>query len=153
VRTPVVKASTEEWVPLFNGKDLSGWKVAAGLLSDWEIKDGILSCRKQNARLFSQRGDYRNFHFRIEAKVSHQGIAGQGFRARYGGPQQTLRYYTQTHSTHPVATHRTGTLFIIRDDAAGGELLVNVPEQLTQPNQWFTQEIIAVDNHIRVLVN
>ncbi|MFW6162641.1 MAG: family 16 glycoside hydrolase, partial [Planctomycetota bacterium] len=31
----------EGWVPLFNGKDLSGWKLVGRYPPDWHVEDGV----------------------------------------------------------------------------------------------------------------
>src|SRR4051812_17390803 len=70
-----------EWVQLFNGKNLDGWKSHPKSPGTWEVKDGaIVGSGKQASHLFSDRGDYENFHFRVEAKISDKGNSGQYFR-------------------------------------------------------------------------
>jgi hypothetical protein len=144
-----------EWVPLFNGRDLTGWKAVTGNpAEEWQVADGILSGRKPERRLFSERGDYQDFRFRIEARVSDRGIAGQGFRVKFGRSSKrfTDGYYVQSQSNF-VAAHRTGSLFRTRDDHWAGELCQMVDEMVAGPDEWFNQEIVAIGNRIVVRVN
>src|SRR5437763_755400 len=88
------KADDKGWVQLFNGKDLTGWKLHDklspgiaevipiekggklvgydGKLKDgkvvhlWRVEDGVLIGSGPPSHLFSQRGDYQNFHYRVE---------------------------------------------------------------------------------------
>ncbi len=130
------------WVSLFNGKDLTGWKPDPEDRARWDVKDGILiGSGAEIGHLFTQRGDFENFRFRIEAKINDFGNSGQYFRTRFekGYP---AGYEAQINSTHPDPA-KTGTLYG----------LATVTEMLVKPDEWFTQEVIAEGNHIRILVN
>src|SRR5207248_10136883 len=83
--------------------------------------------------------------------------SGQYFRVpaivkRAGFP---TTYEAQINSTHgdPI---RTGSLYpggpLGRLPAEEKKKLI-VNEQLHKPDEWFTQEVIAVDNHIIIKVN
>ncbi len=135
--------SEGKWVPLFNGKDLTGWKTHPDSPGKWRVEDGILIGSGPASHLYSERGDYENFRYRVEAMINDHGNSGQYFRTQIvpGFP----RYYeAQINSTHsdPV---RTGSLYGFED--------CTVREQLVKPNEWFTQEVIAVGNHIIIKVN
>jgi type 1 glutamine amidotransferase len=129
------------WVQLFNGKDLTGWKTHPDDKAKWEVKDGILIGTGEKGHLFSERGDYKNFRYRIEAKINDHGNSGQYFRTKFGR-SFPKGYEAQINSTHgdPV---RTGSLYNF----------VKVLEMLVPPDTWFTQEVIAEGNHIIIKVN
>ena len=61
---------------LFNGDDLTGWKKHPDDKAKWEVVDGTLVGIGPSGHLFSERGDYANFHFRIEAKINDKGNSG-----------------------------------------------------------------------------
>jgi len=166
------------WVQLFNGKDLTGWKLhpkPGGKIGDvlpvekngrlldylgelkdgtallWHVEGGNLIGSGPASHLFSERGDYENFHYRIEAMINDKGNSGQYFRTAFG-PGFPQGYEAQIDATHndPV---RTGSLY-----PAGG--LAKYREQITvmnqaphKPDEWFTQEVIADGNHIIIKVN
>src|SRR5437867_1366670 len=77
--TPEIKKPAEAgFVQLFNGKDLTGWKTHPDDPTKWEVKDGVISASGQgNGHLYSERGDYENCVFRIEAKINDGGNSGQ----------------------------------------------------------------------------
>ena len=138
--TPKVKIG--EWVSLFNGRDLTGWKTHPDDNAKWEVRNRILIGSGPNVgHLFTLRGDYKNFHFRIEAKINDAGNGGQYFRTQFG-KSYPQGYEAQINSTgsDPV---RTGSLF--------GR--VPIEEMLVKPDEWFTQEVIADGNHIIILLN
>jgi hypothetical protein len=141
----------EGWVKLFNGKDLTGWKKHPDDSASWEVVDGTLVGAGPAGHLFSERGDYANFHFRIEAKINDKGNSGQYFRATYakGFPPG---YEAQINSTSgdPI---RTGSLYPDQLTSENERKETIVREQLVKPDEWFTQEVIAIGNHIVIKLN
>lgn len=130
------------WVQLFNGKNLSGWKTTDEEPGNWRVENGVLiGSGKQRSHLFSQRGNYANFHFLVEAKINDKGNSGQYFRTRFG-PGYPDGYEAQINSTHANA-EKTGSLY--------GK--VKVAAMLVPANTWFTQEVIANGNRILIKVN
>src|SRR5262249_2584401 len=72
------------WTRLFNGTDLTGWKLHPAQPGDWCVEKGILVGRGPKiSHLFSERGDYENFHLRFKAKVNAYGDSGVIFRAPF----------------------------------------------------------------------
>jgi hypothetical protein len=142
----------EKWTPLFNGKDLTGWKTHPKSPGKWRVEDGILIGSGNASHLFSERGDYENFRYRVEAMINDKGNSGQYFRTKFeaGFPSG---YEAQINSTHsdPV---KTGSLYPGRLKLKRGdkEKLV-VKDIFVKPNEWFTQEVIARGNHIIIKVN
>src|SRR4029077_15592511 len=138
------KDDDKGWVQLFNGKDLKGWKTHPKDKAKWEVKDGVLVGSGPAGHLFSERGDYENFIYRVEAKINDHGNSGQYFRTKFG-PSFPKGYEAQINSTHrdPV---RTGSLYGFGMDAT-------VLAMLVKPDEWFTQEVTAIGNHIVIKVN
>src|SRR5215813_6790814 len=57
--------SSDLYVPSYNGKDLSGWKTHPDQPGGWSVEDGLLTGRSTSRNhLFSEAGDYTNFHLR-----------------------------------------------------------------------------------------
>ena len=48
------------FVPLFNGKDLTGWKAHPDARTKWVVEDGCLTASGPPGHLFTDRGDYEN---------------------------------------------------------------------------------------------
>jgi hypothetical protein len=136
------KKDAKGWVQLFDGKDLIGWKIHGqpnprdivriypkieggkpvayeGQLkkSDkvvplWRVEDGILIGSGPSTHLFSDRGDYENFYFRVEVMINDHGNSGQYFRTKFGPafprvtkPRSTPR--TVTRSAPAACTLRS----------------------------------------------
>ena len=170
------------WVALFNGKDLTGWKLhpnpnpraykeVVAVTKDeklvgynykqkdgtenplWRVENGQLIGSGPASHLFSERGDYTNFHYRIEAKINDKGNSGQYFRTQFA-PGFPPGYEAQINATGGDRI-KTGSLYpdgrtklkefakeiCVYDKAAHG------------PDEFFTQEVTAVGNKITITVN
>ncbi len=141
------------WKPLFNGKDLTGWKTHPNDKAKWEVVDGAIVGTGPAGHLFSERDDYENFHLRFEAMISDQGNSGQYFRAKFA-PGFPPGYEAQINATHGDKI-RTGSLY---PDGRGKytadeKKKMIILEQLHKPDEWFTQEVIADGKHIIIKVN
>jgi 3-keto-disaccharide hydrolase len=147
------KPDSEGFVQLFNGKDLTGWKTHPDDKARWSVKDGCIVGEGPAGHLFSERGDYENFVFRVEAKINDKGNSGQYFRANYARAFPP-GYEAQINSTHGDKI-RTGSLYPDgRDKYTEDEKKkMLVFEQLVKPDEWFTQEVTAIGNHIVIKVN
>jgi hypothetical protein len=153
--SPKSAAGDKGWVQLFNGKDLTGWKTHPQNPGKWSVEEGVLVGRGKDAsHLFSDRGDYEDFHYRIEAKISDQGNSGQHFRARFA-PGFPPGYEAQVNSNFPGDPVRTGSLYPAFDPKlpAAERKKIIVLKELVKPDTWFTQEVIARGNHIIIKVN
>ncbi len=130
----------EKWVSLFDGKTLGGWETYDGK-GDWKVEDGVIVGSGSTSHLFSPRGDYKNFKYRVEIKINDKGNSGMYFRTEKG-PGFPKGYEAQVNSTHGDPK-RTGSLYNF----------VDVKEMLVPPDTWFTQEVDVVGNHIVIKVD
>jgi hypothetical protein len=148
--------TANKWVPLFNGKDLTGWK--ADKQGQWKVEDGaIVSVPGPPARdrdrtfatsmLFTERNDYADFHLRAEFKINSKGDSGIFFRC---GWPNTLDYEADI-SFYPDKMKRllsrTGLLY------KNGKVIAQPRQSLIRPDEWSSMEVIAEGRRIRVLVN
>jgi Domain of Unknown Function (DUF1080) len=130
------------WVTLFNRRNLAGWKTHPSQPGDWRVEEGILIGRGPKvSHLYTERGDYEDFHFRIVAKINAGGNSGQQFRKQFGGKNYEAQIDSSSHKA------KTGSLYITSSPAVG------IFEVLVPVDTWFTQEVIIRGNHIVILVN
>jgi hypothetical protein len=142
------------FIPLFNDKDLTGWKTHPKQPGNWRVEKGVLvGSGPTISHLYSERDDYKNFHLRAEARINDGGNSGVHFRVAFGpkfpanNPAHLFGYEAQINSTHGDV-NKTGSLFM------GGEgPAVSIRESPVPPGQWFTIEVIAQSNHILVKVD
>ena len=135
-----------DWTPIFNGKDLDGWKIEYGGKgnpdnSTWKVVDGVIVGEGEVSHLFSPRGDYVNFEVKAEIMISDKGNSGFYFRTALG-PGFPKGYEAQVNATHGDKI-RTGSIY----------QRVNVFKQLHKPDEWFSYHLKVTDNRIRVTVN
>ncbi len=78
-----VRPPGEDWVQLFNGKDLSGWNPVGK--EEWSVIDGVLVGRavtKEYGYLETTK-DYRNFQLSLKFKCIGTGNSGVYFHTRF----------------------------------------------------------------------
>ena len=81
---PPAVVPIDGFVSLFNGKDLTGWKpqVHKMLPGIWRVENGILTGSgkgKGGYRLYTERPQPKDFHLRVEARISDQGFGSLRF--------------------------------------------------------------------------
>ena len=75
-------ATGSDFVPLFNGKNLDGWKerqVKKGQEGRWSVEDGILKAKAGSGWLGAEK-QYGSFVLRVEWKIFENGNSGVFFR-------------------------------------------------------------------------
>lgn len=136
-------SNDEKWVDLFNGKDLTGWKTHPDDKAKWAVVDGLIVGTGPAGHLFSERGDYKNFKYRMEVSISDKGNSGQYFRTKFGKAfPQGLEAQINSSGGDKV---RTGSLYGVKDCL--------VYDQLVKPDTFFVQEVLAQGDHVVIKVN
>jgi hypothetical protein len=154
-RTMKKDVSEPGWVQLFNGKDLGGWKEVRKTDARWTVEQGTLVGRAgdvENAPslLVSDRSDYRNFHFRIEAMTdADDDDGGQCFR--YLFRSDNWKGY-EAQIQHKGKWPKTGSLWWSNTPQKSTPL-TDVDEVSIRGGEWFTQEVIADGNRLKVILN
>ena len=142
---------SDGWVQLFNGKDLTGWKTQPAALGNWVVNDGILVGSQRQGDLYSERGDFANFHLRVQAKVNLGGDSGVFFRVE-SDERQGVGYEAEIHKNRTYA-RKTGTIEAFQPNGPPLILGLVADDSLTKPDEWFDLEIIAQQGHFITKVN
>lgn len=140
VLSSVPLAAADDWITMFDGKTLDGWK-ANERPDSWSVKDGTITGDGPASHLFWMVRECENCEFKAEVKINHGGNSGMYFRTAFG-PGFPKGYEAQVDNTH-ADPKRTGSLYNFK----------NVYEQLIPDDTWWTQHIIADGNHIIIKVN
>src|SRR4051794_18038909 len=74
-----------DWRPLFNGKDLAGWKTAKGEPKNWRAENGLLVCEGGGGGWLSTDKQYSDFELELEYRVPPDGNSGVFLRAPHEG--------------------------------------------------------------------
>ena len=109
------------FVSLFNGKDLKGWTTFPKGPGNWKVVGGNLTCSGAASYLFTERDDYKDFHFRVEARINTGGNSGQYFRCPFS-PGTPNGYFAQINNSDPGVPDRTGSLMYQPVGAGPGPL-------------------------------
>ena len=64
---------------IFNGKDLTGWNPIPA--QNWRVEDGVIKGTGPDGFLFTQAGDFEDFHLVVEFRINDAGDSGIHFRA------------------------------------------------------------------------
>lgn len=151
ITRPSLLADDKEFIPLFNGKDFTGWKTFPEGTGGWKIEAGLLTGRGPQGHLFSVRSDYENFHLRAECRINKAGSSGLCFRVVFepGVPRGYEALLL------PIESMEGGTGSLL-ERAPAGKTTVHrkaAEKLLLPPNQWSTIEVIAKGEHIVIRVN
>jgi hypothetical protein len=137
----------EGFTELFNGQDLTGWSFHPSRASAWSIKDGVIVGRgPRRGHLFTNSGDFTNFHVRFEAKINAGGNAGFCFRVPQIIDGQLIGSGFEVNIS---ATNSNWKAPRLMELGRWG----NSRTALAPANDWFVLEAIAVGRRILVLVN
>ena len=170
---PTTTTTEPGWVPLFNGKDLTGWKTHPDYPGGWQVADGFLTGRygfnllDDTGVLYTERGDYENFHLRVEAEHD-RGPSGLLFRSHFGPsrPDKWVPGYLAVIGDHKgiypelasgTFEIHTGTLErlfpSLKGDAGKWPPQFGPKTATTLKDKWFNMEIIARGDHIVIKVD
>ncbi|MBB4036932.1 hypothetical protein GGR21_002846 [Dysgonomonas hofstadii] len=148
--------SAQEWQPLFNGKNLKGWKKLNGK-AEYKIVDGaIVGTSKMdtpNSFLATEK-NYGDFILEFDFKVDDGLNSGVQFRSLSLKDYQNGRVHGYQFEIDPSQRAWTGGIY---DEARRNWLYpmtVNPPAQSAfKNNEWNKARIEAIGNTIRTWVN
>jgi hypothetical protein len=144
------KEKADGFVPLFNGKDLRGWKEYAGKPGNWAAEGGLIVCQGRGGGWLGTERDYADFELRLEYRLKPGGNSGvyirapeQGHISRVGMEIQILddehpRYAKLNNSQY------TGSIYHV----------VGPSRKAGKPaGQWNEMAVRAEGRRVTVLVN
>jgi hypothetical protein len=137
---------TGNWIPLFDGKSLTNWKVGNNA-ETFRVDSGMIIVHGKTAHLF-YNGDvmdhnFKNFEFKAEVMTKQGANSGIYFHTEFqerGWPAKG--YEVQVNNSH-TDWRRTGSLYGIND----------VRDTLVKDNTWFTEHIIVQGKRVIIKVN
>jgi hypothetical protein len=142
---------TDGFVPLFNGKDLAGWKNYEPKKDGvWEAADGLIVCRGDGGGWLGTERDYADFVVRLDFRVKPGGNSGvyirapeKGWISRVGMEIQIL---DDAHKNYAK---------VERWQNSGAIYHVVAPSEIaTRPaGEWNSMEIRAMKRQVTVILN
>lgn len=138
-------AADEAWIPLFNGKDLDGWRPSEHK-DAWKVRDGQIVADGARSHLFYTGRDFTNFELEVEALAQTACNSGVYFHTAYqetGFPIKGFEIQIN-HTATGEGTYRerkkTGSLYGVR----------NVYKQLINDGQWFKMHVLVRGKNVQV---
>ncbi len=141
----------DAWVTMFNGKDLTGWKVSPDNPNSFKVVDGVLVVDGPRAHLYwgGEDGDPTNekiinFHLHAKVKTMPKANSGIYFHTAFqpgGWPHKG--YECQVNQTHGDRK-KTGGLYAIKDV---------MDKSPVNDGEWYDYDIIVKGKHIVIKIN
>ncbi len=158
--TSIARSADQEppkgFEPLFNGKDLTGWKVnKSGKMNVWGADDGILYVDGRGGGWLMTEKEYGDFELRLEFKVPERGNSGVALRSPMDGDPAYVGMEIQILDDQwhkNVKNYKQG----IRPTQLTGSIYDVVPpaKDATKPaGEWNTFQITAKGRHVIVVLN
>jgi len=149
-----VAQSSSEWLSLFDGKSLEGWR-ASEKPGSFRVEDGAIVCDGPRSHLFYAGKDgaasFKNFEFTAEVMTTPEANSGIYFHTEYqdaGWPSKG--YESQVNNASridPGSTYverkMTGSLYAVR----------NVWKPTAADNEWFRYRIRVEGKTVRIWIN
>jgi hypothetical protein len=143
---------TAEWIPLFDGKSLDGWK-ANEHADAFRVEDGQIVAQGGRSHLFYVGGvknaDFKNFELSADVMTRPNANSGIYFHTAFqptGWPAAGFEVQvsnTDDRKTGYTERKKTGSLYAVR----------NVYKQLVNDNEWFRMNILVRGKQVQIRVN
>jgi hypothetical protein len=139
-RAPALKGKgSPKWgkpIPLFNGKDLAGWKMAGPGTTEWKVENGNLTSPGNGPELISDL-KFEDFKLHVEFNCGPSSNSGIYLRGRY-------EVQVETDSIEEPPSHHTGGVY---------GFLAASPELPRKPGEWQSFDITLVGRWVTVVQN
>jgi len=145
-------AADEGWIPLFDGKTLSGWKASESPAS-FRVVDGTIACDGPRAHLFYMGPDgkasFENFEAHAEVRARAGANSGFYFHTAYqekDWPAQGFEVQvdnSQKEHDGYLENKLTGSLYGIR----------NIYKAMARDDEWFALDVTVQKPRVQVRVN
>jgi hypothetical protein len=134
------------WILLFNGKDLSGWKVDKWNPEGISVEDGAIKCHGKPSMVYydgdPEAKNAKNFHF-VADVMTHPGAnGGIFFHTKYQDKGWPAGHEAQINMTQhdPI---KTGSVYVVKNH-------LKAP---AKDKEWFRYEIIVRGKTVETKVN
>lgn len=127
----------EGWIPLFNGKDLSGWKLVGRYPPDWRVDDGVTYTPTASDSIYTER-TFLNFQLHVEFKIAKDGNSGVFLRGR-----KEVQIY-DSHGKDKLDATECGAIF---------QKVAPSANACKPAGEWQAYDITIVGSKITVVLN
>jgi len=137
----------DEWVSLFDGQSLDGWRASENQ-ETFSVQDGRIVADGPRSHLFYagsvENHDFDDFEFRVDVLTKPGANSGVYFHTQYqeeGWPSEG--YEVQINNSYDSDPRRTGGLYAVDD----------VKDSPVSDNEWFTMGIRVEGRDVVITVD
>ncbi len=146
--------TSDDWISLFNGEDLSGWQANENT-DTWKVENGELITSGPRSHLFYtgdvENHDFKNFELMLDVKTMPGANSGVYFHTEFqeeGWPAkgyecQVINSNKPSEPGAYVERKMTGSIYAIRNNWKSPVV----------DNEWFNYHIIVQGKTIKTLIN
>ncbi|MDB5453305.1 MAG: hypothetical protein JWO33_1883 [Caulobacteraceae bacterium] len=154
VNTLTAPERAQGWRLLFNGKDLSGWKVYRkdAIPPQWQVQDGAIALTAGGAGDLMTAEEYGDFDLQLEWKISPKGNSGVIYRVKEdpsapntynSGPEMQV-LDNDGHADGKTPSHRAGAIY---------DLVVPKEGAVRPVGEWNQARIVLRKGHVEHWLN
>jgi len=141
----LASAQSGDWIPLFDGKSLAGWKASENPAT-FRVEKGEIIVNGPRAHLFYDgpvmNHEFKDFELKVDVMTRPGANSGIYLRTAYQPEDWPSKgYEVQVNNSH-TDWRRTGSLYAVQD-----------VRESEKDNEWFTIHAIVRGRHIVVTVN
>ena len=135
------------FVPLFNGKDLTGWRAGANA-STFTVQGGAIVTHGPTCHLFYdgdvQGHSFRNFELKVDVMTEPGANGGVYIDTEFQGSGFPAKgFEIQVNNTYQSDPRKTASIYEVKDNN----------EDIQPDAKWFTMDITVRDMTINVKVD
>jgi len=137
-------SAEEGWVELFNGQDLTGWKINENGKGQFKVEDGAIVVRGERAHLFYTEREFKDFVFEGEVKTTPGSNSGIYFHTEY------------QEESWPITGHEVQVNVSFKGDPVRSGSLYNrvkLFKTAMKDNEWAKYRITVKGNTVRTEIN
>ena len=145
--------NSSDWLPLFDGRSLNGWKPSERE-GTFKVVDGQIVAHGERSHLFYtgpvQHADFRNFELEVEIKTMPGANSGVYFHTAFqssGFPSAGFEVQVENNDPAPLTGYverkKTGSLYGVR----------NVYKTFVQNGEWFRMSILVRGKQVQIRIN
>ncbi|MBN1360253.1 MAG: DUF1080 domain-containing protein [Sedimentisphaerales bacterium] len=133
----VAQVGDPQWLSLFDGKTLDGWKASENE-GTFEVVDGAIVAHGRRSHLFYagpvEDANFHDFELKVDVMTELASNGGIYFHTQYqqrGWPAQGFE--AQVNNSYLIDPRKTGSLYMVQD----------VSDSPVKDGVWFTEHIIV----------
>jgi hypothetical protein len=149
---PAVFRGDDDWVPLFDGRSLKGWK-ASEHAGSFRVVDGQIAADGPRSHLFYtgsvRNANFKNFELKAEVMARPGANSGIYFHTKFQPNDWPAKGFevqinnTQKGDADYVERRKTASLYGVR----------NIYKALVKDNEWFQLRVLVQAKQVKVWLN